>query len=130
MELKYKVGDVVKEIGKGILCHVCNDQGGWGAGFTGSIMKRWDKPGKEYDYFAKYSLGFRLGKTQFIEVQSKPLIIIANMIAQKGYKHEYNPHPLDYFHLTNCLTRVATEAVELNLPVLMPRIGCGLGGRS
>ena len=44
--IKYLKGDATCPQAKGmkIICHVCNDAGGWGKGFVLALSKRWDEP--------------------------------------------------------------------------------------
>lgn len=109
-----------------IIAHVCNDQGGWGAGFTGMLSRRWDLPEANYRAQVFESLPYMLGTTMIIPVEDD--IQVANMIAQRGYRSPTNRVPLDYAALSRCLSHVATVARQTGSTVHMPRIGCGLGG--
>ena len=107
--IHYCIGDAVYPnfTGNIIIPHICNDIGGWGAGFVLAISKRWKLPEQKYYEWYKSNNNFRLGEVQFVKVEDN--IIIANMIAQKDIK-------------------VAVKAKELNASIHMPRIGCGLAG--
>jgi O-acetyl-ADP-ribose deacetylase (regulator of RNase III) len=47
--INYIKGDATAPISKGekIICHICNDIGGWGKGFVLAISKRWKEPEEE-----------------------------------------------------------------------------------
>jgi O-acetyl-ADP-ribose deacetylase (regulator of RNase III) len=49
-KLHYIVGDATSPLGDGkrIVVHVCNDIGGWGAGFVLAISRRWTAPEESY----------------------------------------------------------------------------------
>lgn len=111
--------------GPGIIAHVCNDQGGWGRGFVTAVSRRWPNPERAYRRLCHFG-DPALGVTQLVQVE--PAVWVANMIAQHGYRGPTNPVPLDYAALERCLAAVAGHAVRLEVPVHMPRIGCGLAG--
>lgn len=48
--ITYIKGDATCPQAKGtkIICHVCNDIGGWGKGFVLAISRRWEQPEAEY----------------------------------------------------------------------------------
>ena len=81
--IHYCIGDAVYPncTGNIIIPHICNDIGGWGAGFVLAISKRWKLPEQKYYEWYKSNNNFRLGEVQFVKVEDN--IIIANMIAQK-----------------------------------------------
>lgn len=127
MSINYVVGDATRPICEGtkIIAHVCNNKGGWGAGFVLAVSKKWSEPETCYRS-AALNNDLLLGKTMFVNVEDG--IVIANMIAQNGYKSEENPCPLDYTALGICLDDVRNFADEIGASVHMPRIGCGLAG--
>ncbi|MBS6715004.1 MAG: hypothetical protein KH231_05975 [Dialister sp.] len=127
MFINYVIGDATRPIGEGtkIIAHVCNNKGGWGAGFVLALSKKWSEPETCYRS-AALSNDLLLGKTMFVNVENG--IVIANMIAQNGYKSAENPCPLDYTALGICLDDVRNFADEIGASVHMPRIGCGLAG--
>lgn len=118
--IHYVTGDATEPIGEGkkIIAHICNDQGGWGAGFVLALSKKWEEPEKHYrEAFAK-----QVVKT------ATPNIDVVNMVAQHGYKTKDNPLPLSYGTLQVCLSKLRYIATYLHATVHMPRIGCGLAG--
>ena len=125
----YKIGDALNTTNNKettIITHICNDAGGWGAGFVVAISKKWTTPEKEYRKWYKEKNNFKLGQTQFIKVENN--VFVANMIAQHGYKNYNNPIPIKYEALKECLSNVATYALKNNCIIQMPRIGTGLAG--
>lgn len=125
--IQYLVGDATNpavEPGKpAIIAHVCNDAGGWGAGFVLAISRQWPAPEASYRAMAGRSLV--LGTVEFVPVGGG--IEVANMIAQRGFGHR-GGIPLSYLALGECLKIVALRAVEIGASVHVPRIGCGLAG--
>lgn len=112
-----------KRLGKRIIAHICNDFGGWGAGFVLAISHRWKSPELEYRAWYRSKKNFRLGEVRFVDVE--PSLSVANMIAQVGYEEQI---PVRYDALAECLGTVARHAERAGASVHMPRIGCGLGG--
>lgn len=116
-------GDATKPIGDGfkVVAHICNNKGGWGAGFVIAVSKRWEQPEMHYRSLQQY----QLGKTYLINVE--PDIAVANMIAQDGF---FRPGhiPLNYEALKYCLTRLNLWTKAKSATIHMPKIGSGLGG--
>jgi len=116
--------------GQRVICHICNDSGGWGKGFVVALSKRWPEPEREYRAWHKRGEagGFRLGAVQMVAVT--PTILVANMIAQHGLRTVGGVPPIRYDALRSCLDELASQVVALQASVHMPRIGCGLAGGS
>jgi len=129
-DITYIKGDATCPQAKGvkIICHVCNDIGGWGKGFVLAISNRWKEPESEYRKWLSEGKvgGFVLGAVQFVQVEQ--YIWIANMVGQRGIKRGSSGPPIRYEAIATCLQQVATKAKVLNATVHMPRIGCGLAG--
>ncbi|MDR1614485.1 MAG: macro domain-containing protein [Campylobacteraceae bacterium] len=121
-------GDVLSPVGEGdkIITHICNDIGGWGAGFVLSLSKKWTKPQEAYMEWFRSKDGFALGEVQFVKVQND--IVVANMIAQRNIRPSNGVPPIRYDALEICLAKTADFALENSSSVHMPRIGCGLAG--
>lgn len=124
--INYLIGDATRPVGNGnkIIAHVCNNRGGWGAGFVLALSNKWSDP--ETCYRSMTVDDLLLGMLQFVHVEND--IWVANMVAQNGYKSAENPCPLDYLALETCLKKVQNFAKQINASVHMPRIGCGLAG--
>jgi O-acetyl-ADP-ribose deacetylase (regulator of RNase III) len=135
-----------------VLIQVCNNVGGYGAGFSGALAKRFPKVEEEYRKMPTYrtqndlephmSLK-RLGTIGLVPnpsgTNTTDNLTVINMIAQDGYKSPTNPQPLSYISLVRCLRRVQGYCDELaehysafpghsEVIVQCPRIGAGLGG--
>lgn len=128
--INYLRGDATAPQAKGtkIICHICNDLGGWGKGFVLAISKRWSEPEADYRKWHRERAknDFSLGNVRFIKVEE--YIYVANMIGQKGMKTGSKGPPIRYEAVELCLTKVMNKAQELNASIHMPRIGCGLAG--
>jgi O-acetyl-ADP-ribose deacetylase (regulator of RNase III) len=130
MEIQYLTGDATRPQTEGpaIIVHVCNDIGGWGAGFVLALSKRWPEPERRYRAWHRGAedLPFRLGEVQFVKVE--PQTWIANLIGQRGIHASGGKPPVRYEAIRSGLSRIAQAARELGASVHMPRIGCGLAG--
>lgn len=134
-EIKYLVGDATRpeipEDEGGIICHICNDIGGWGRGFVMALSKRWPDPEDMYrrwhnGEFEKDGLTFALGNVQVIEVEDS--MYVANMVAQHNVVWAGDIPPIRYDRVRQCLLKVAKACEKLDASVHMPRIGAGLAG--
>jgi len=124
--VKYETGDATDPQGSGpkIIAHVCNDRGGWAAGFVMAISHKWSKPEECYRDLAKR--GLELGQVQMVMVDEARGVHVANMISQ--VLRDPTGVNIRYDALRRCLKIVADEATRLGASVHMPRIGCGLAG--
>lgn len=132
-EIKYVIGDATLPEGEGprIIAHICNDYGGWGAGFVLALSQRDAAPEMAYrSWFAGDGptlfvpkAPFSLGKVQIARYDpfQQKNVYVANMIAQKGDK-------CSMVFLAMCLNKLRVIAENLGASVHMPRIGTGLGG--
>lgn len=129
MNIDYKNGDATTPENKGnkIIVHVCNDIGAWGKGFVMAISKRWKEPERSYRDWFKTKDNFVLGQVQFVQVEDE--LWVANLIGQhKINKDEQGNAPIRYEAILSGLDKVGQYALENNMTVHMPRIGCGLAG--
>ena len=118
-----------------IIPHVCNNVGGWGAGFVLALNARWPEPKRAYKnwHLAKCD-SFKLGSVQFVDCE--PGITVANMIGQEGIAADLDgTPPVRYGAIEDALEKVRDHAYSLNswdhqVTIHMPRIGCGLAGGS
>jgi hypothetical protein len=115
-----------------IIPHVCNNLGGWGAGFVLALGKRFgDEPEKAYRLIVASN---SLGQTSFCDLREEYGIKIANMIAQNGYIGEDNPRPLDYGALVKCMQAVVQEihyalySLPVKKTIHCPKFGSALAG--
>ena len=128
--IRYVVGDATAPEGDGlrVIAHLCNDAGGWGAGFVLAVSRRWPEPERRYREASRLATGLRLGDVQIVRVE--PGIVVANLIAQSGFPAPGRPCAVDYGALRCCLVEVALWAHEHDASVHLPRIGCGIAGGS
>lgn len=125
MKITYLKGDATQPIDNGknvTLCHICNNEYKWGAGFVLALSKRWKEP--KIAYYTMPSL--KLGDVSFAKVNDR--ITVANMIAQNGFVSEYNPIAVDYLALASTLSKANVQAIATGADIHAPMIGSGLGG--
>lgn len=130
MSLRYEIGDATRPVGEAakIIAHICNDVGGWGAGFVLALSQRWPEPAAEYRrwYEGRATNDFALGAVQFVPVT--PDITVANMIGQRDITPSASGPPVRYDAIETALATIATRAQQVEASVHMPRIGSGLAG--
>ena len=128
--IRYLTGDATVPAAEGnkIICHVCNDVGGWGKGFVLALSKRWPQPEADFRQWHRdrEHNDFALGAVQFVQVE--PDLWVANMVGQHGLKRAGGKPPIRYEAVETALSMVADEAAKQKASVHMPRIGCGLAG--
>lgn len=130
--INYVTGDATQPVTTpAIIAHICNNRGGWGAGFTGALSKRYPAAEKYYRYCYRVQSNHTLAAIQIVrrDVSEQTDMVIANMIAQNGYSKPGKP-AIDYTALLYCLRSLAVVALR-DFPaysVHMPRIGTGLAG--
>ncbi len=117
-----------------VIAHIVNNLGYWAKGFVNSLSKIYPTAKDQYQaWFRKEKdLPFQLGKVQFVEVDSKRKITVANMLAQDGVKKSLMDKNVyvDYDALEKCLLELALFSIIHRSRVQMPKIGSGLGGGS
>ncbi|WP_329459135.1 macro domain-containing protein [Streptomyces sp. NBC_01497] len=130
LPVRYVEGDATAPVASGprIIAHVCNDVGGWGAGFVVALSRRGPEPEAAYRtwYRGRATNDFRLGAVQLVPVQVD--MWVANMIGQHGLRRAGGRPPVRYEAIEEALGRLAEHALRLGASVHMPRIGCGLAG--
>lgn len=128
--INFLKGDATEPVSKpALIVHVCNNVGGWGAGFVVAISKKWKKPEMIYRNLFQREENIQLGEIQFVMVESD--IHVCNMIAQDGLFKKGDAIGkvyINYDALKSTLSKAATYATEKELSIHMPRIGCGLAG--
>jgi len=129
-EISYEAGDATAPVGDGqkIIVHVCNDIGGWGAGFVLALSARWPEPEAAYRhwYQNRDANDFELGAMQLVQVEDD--IWVANVIGQRDVVAIGDDPPVRYGAIEAGLTQLADEAYAMDASIAMPRIGCGLAG--
>ena len=132
MKIDYVKGDATEPIGEGkkLICHCCNDIGGWGSGFVVALSKKWDDPEIEYRRWANdnnYNKPFMLGQVQYVRVERD--IAVANMIGQSGVGGFHELSPIRYGAIEECLIRIREAwRVKKDFSLHCPRFGAGLAG--
>jgi O-acetyl-ADP-ribose deacetylase (regulator of RNase III) len=123
-----------------IIAHGCNDQGKWGAGFTGPLGIAIPRARDSYLAWAAHGRGprrttaipFELGRVQLCNKSAG--VWVANMITQIGVRSLTNPYPFSPTAFKQCLIYLAgygmgMRGADTGRPTIhMPRVGCGLGG--
>lgn len=132
-KIKYVQGDATAPIGTGkkVIIHVCNNLGGWGAGFVLALSKRWKQPEAAYRAIKKYVLG------DYDLVKVEDDIAVCNLIGQEGtisrlHPTKQNLPPIRYVAIETALKNLAEvlSVADKDKPVSvhMPKIGSGLAG--
>jgi O-acetyl-ADP-ribose deacetylase (regulator of RNase III) len=127
--LRFVKGDATLPTGSSMqyILQVCNNEGKYGAGFSGALSSRYPIVEQQYRKWWRECFGkLNLGDIQVIQVRSD--IAVINMIAQNGVVSKDNPTPIDYDALEKCLSKAGIEISENSASAHMPRIGCGLAG--
>lgn len=119
-----------------VIAHVCNNIGGWGAGFVLAISKKWSEPEAQYRRMCREHLelikaGFSvplLGTLQVVPVEDQ--IAVANMVAQHGTG---GGKPLKYTALTQVMQKLAHRIrfeyeENTHVSIHCPKFGAGLAG--
>ena len=125
--LRFVNGDATQPQGSSnrYILQIVNDEGKYGAGFSGALSRRWPKVEQEYRRWWRERYGkLNLGDIQVIQILSD--LVVINMVAQKGIVNDKNPKPIDYSALQKCLSKAGDEISQYNAGVHAPRIGCGL----
>ncbi|MDI7494517.1 macro domain-containing protein [Cronobacter dublinensis] len=107
-----------------------NNKGKWGKGFVLSLSNKYPTAKKHYLNSFKENHTSELGAVDFVIVDAKERIFIANMYAQNGIKKNANDKNqyVCYASLELCLEKLSDFALVNRLSIQMPRIGAGLGG--
>lgn len=107
-----------------IIAHICNNTDKWGAGFALQLGRKYPQAKKA---FHKYYKEIEGGMIQLVGINST--LSICNMFAQNGIRYLMNPNPLRYDWLETCLSKLYSEAQQVNATVQIPyKMGCGLAG--
>ncbi len=125
--LKFVTGDATNPLGSNTryILQIVNDEGKYGAGFSGALSRRWPKVESEYRKWWRERFGkLLLGDIQIVQILSD--LVVINMVSQKGIVGPNNPKPIDYKALQMCLDKAGDEISKYNASVHMPRIGAGL----
>lgn len=141
-DIRYLVGDATRPAKKPdesvVIAHVVNDEGRWGRGFVVALSRWDDTPERWYHRWHRNegvtTTPFALGHNLLVPYgPTVDRLWVANMVAQRGWRRGGDdPQALDPEALRSCLAALYGELAEpFDEPVarvVMPRIGCGLGG--
>ncbi len=142
-----------------IIPHCVNDAGRMGAGVARALFEKWPTVRSDYMLWAKENnstpvkpktiypkdapyfdhghdnLPFKLGNTQFVQVSTYPMIIVANMVGQRDIYWDGDTPPVRYEAIASCLAQVADAAgrhshvKEQPVSVHFPyKVACDLAG--
>lgn len=142
-DITYITGDATQPgvtSGPGLLIHLVNDAGRWGAGFVLALQRAWPHTETAYRQWHTHGvwhhqppmkpMPFGLGQTQILPPppHAPHAPWVAQLCAQHGTRSRHNPVPLVYEALQHCLHTVRETARTLALSVHAPRLGAGLAG--
>lgn len=128
--IRYVTGTAVSPRGDGprMIVHIVNDAAhAWGGGgFATQLGREYPQARQAYRMWTIASPdNLFLGNVHVVE--PRPTLFVASLVAQQGYGKSDTPR-LRYGALTQCLQKVAAEAIRRGASVHMPRIGLGQGG--
>lgn len=114
---------------KGIIAHGVNCQGVMGSGVAKALRDKWPKIFPRYEQhvalcYPRYKEKL-LGDIVLVGVGSE--LMVANCFTQEFYGKDGRVYA-DLGGIKLALIDVIELAIGLELPVYLPRIGCGLGG--
>jgi O-acetyl-ADP-ribose deacetylase (regulator of RNase III) len=137
-DVQYIVHDVSKTL-EGVVAHGCNCQGVMGSGVALAVRKTWPYAYQRYQEMVAahrelyhpdmskllgLSLIVNVGDDQLSRINS---LFVANMYTQNYYGGDGRVYAdLDAIYTAMNSTMVFCKGAEL--PLYIPRIGCGLGG--
>ena len=125
MGVQYIRQDVTR-VGMGIVAHGVNCQHKMGSGVAKAIRAKWPQV---YDSYMNNPKGkVMLGNCSLVRVDpGKDDLFVANLYTQVFYGYGGGKYA-DADAIKNALDQCAMYASIYDLPIFMPRIGCGLGG--
>lgn len=116
----------VTTVDRGIVAHGVNCQHAMGSGVAKAIKEKWPQV---YDFYMGAPMGkVMLGNVLLVDIDpGADRLFVANCYTQLFYGHGGGKYA-DIDSVDQALQRVCAYANYYDLPVYMPRIGCGLGG--
>ena len=117
----------ITTVQRGLILHGVNCQGVMGSGVALAIRKKWSDV---FPTYQKVCEAFNdpdtlLGMSHFVRVDEE--LYVGNLFTQKFYGRDGKRYA-DPVAVAETLEEAINYAKTYNLPVYMPRIGCGLGG--
>lgn len=126
--IKYINKDITT-VTRGIVAHGVNCQGVMGSGVAAAIRNKWPTAFYVYKNFCdvfKGPTGGKLGMVQTIPMFDSE-VVVANCFTQDNYGKDGSVYA-DLNAVEEALENVFAYAQHVNLPIHLPKIGCGLGG--
>jgi hypothetical protein len=123
-----------------IIPHICNNIGGYGAGFVAALNNKWSEPREHYLKWHnegkiiqnKVEIPFKLGEIQLVKINN---VFVVNMISQNGTISTSNKKPIKYAALVQCLTKLKNyieifkkKYPDTQIEIHAPKFGSGLAG--
>lgn len=115
-----------------VLLHGVNRQRKMGKGIALDVRNKWPLV---YEQYMSLQVVPNLGAIQRVEISSSPIQVVYNCFTQNKYRRHTDPAGMKYADpaaIRTCLISafgdIATRDVPFNVPIIMPRIGCSLGG--
>jgi O-acetyl-ADP-ribose deacetylase (regulator of RNase III) len=127
MPIKYVTKDVTT-VTHGVVAHGTNCKGLMGSGVAFAIRRKWKKAYNDYNELCKnYTMNTKelLGMTQIVRVTDD--ITVANCFTQDTCGSDGKVYA-DIDAVIESIENVLAYANLHDLPVYLPKIGCGLGG--
>jgi len=111
----------------GVILQGVNTRGAMGSGVALAIMQKWPYV---YESYKAHGIGNHLlGSTEFILNSDHIGLVIVNGYTQTNYGNDGKRYA-DINAVEKCVAGAVEYAEAFDLPVYMPKIGCGLGGLS
>lgn len=113
-------------VGMGIVAHGVNCQHRMASGVAKDIRARW--PIVYDEYMKKPKGAAMLGTAHLVRInEGRDDLFVANCYTQQFYGYGGGAYA-DKQSIADSLDNVARHSEIFDLPIFMPRIGCGLGG--
>ena len=132
MSANQKIGNIVKDLKRGILVQQVNAQGVMASGVAKELREAYPAVLEDYA-LAVGPLGTQTNRGQDLlgtRVWSRinDDLWICSLVSQQFYGRKAGHRYTSYDALDTGFSYIAIQAKHLNLPVHYPLIGCGLGG--
>jgi O-acetyl-ADP-ribose deacetylase (regulator of RNase III) len=125
MGVEYIKQDVTR-VGMGIVAHGVNCQHKMGSGVAKAIRRKWPQVYQSYMNHPKGKV--MLGCCALVPIdEGRDDLFVANLYTQQFYGYGGGKYA-DTTSIETSLSQCAIYADMYDLPIFMPRIGCGLGG--
>lgn len=132
--IEYKIGDILTDgiasPGAKMIAHIANNCGQWGAGFVVPLGEKYPGAKAEYERLSTYPMGF----AQIVQAPGFEKLFISNIIGQdntRGPDWKSDVPRVQWWAVREGLISSMMFCAAYGIPqVVMPRIGCGIGGGS